>query len=176
MLDRMTMRYRKPSEQIVRDLIFYTLGYVLPPEAAFTQLEAYEPVAEDPLKRDTKVLVYIPDHVYSRSHGARWIKYRRLDLGLLEKQGQGQLTAHTFPFSTYDILDQINLLYNIDLSHDDVQDVAYVDSTQPYKLIAKPGSLAWQNTLVLDVAVPSLPNLVSDAEPPGFVEATPTPA
>lgn len=176
MLDRMHMRYRKPSDQIVRDLIFYNTGYILPEEAKFGTLEAEEPNPSDPLGRDTKLMVYIPQDVYSKSSGGRWLYYRRLDLSKLEKQSQSELTSHTFPFSTYAILEQINLLYNIDLNQDDVQDTAYTDSTQPYKLMAKPGSLAWQGTLVLDVNVTSLPPLVDDAQPPGFTEVNPTPA
>ena len=143
------------SQSIVSGLIWNLYGYQIPSDAVWGVPVAFDPTLEDAYQRDTTLVITMPvtDLVYT---GPATLTYSRIDLGTLVPASANVITMPDVPFSTYDILTQINTVYALGLTEDDVQDVQYINDQGPFNLIAKPGSLAWKNTLALTVNLSDL--------------------
>lgn len=160
----------KTSRSILLDLIYASLGTrLLPDDITWGTPEAFEPYPDDDFKRDTRLqLLASEDAKYVR--GRKSVTYRRLNLVDLEPVSQNVVTSRGFPFSTYEVLDQLNLIYGVMLEEDDVYDLQYTHMAGPFVLRAKPGSLAWLGELefAVEFADLELPALVINREMDGF--------
>mgnify|MGYP001070252121 CR=1 FL=1 len=160
----------KTSRSILLDLIYASLGArLLPDDITWGEPEAYEPYPDDDFKRDTRLqLIASDDAKYVK--GRKSVTYRRLRLAQLESVSQNVVTSRGFPFSTYEVLDQLNLIYGVMLEEDDVYDIQYTHMAGPFVLRAKPGSLAWVGELEFAVEFTDLelPALVINRDMDGF--------
>lgn len=158
---------QKPSEQILRDLIYFTNGFKLPKEAVFSQPAVRNQPPDEVDGSDTFVVASIPVSGWNRNTGDKTLYYRRLDLGQVQALPGAQIVVNAFPFAIYDILDQINAALGLQLSQNDVLNTTYQDTSAPVVLTAAPQSLVWKNSLVLPVSAP-LPSAVTVPDLVGF--------
>lgn len=160
----------KTSRSILLDLIYASLGArLLPDDITWGVPEAFEPYPDDDFKRDTR-LQLIASEDAKQVRGRKSVTYRRLRLASLEPVSQNVVTSRGFPFSTYEVLDQLNLIYGVMLEEDDVYDIYYTDMAGPFILRAKPGSLAWVGELefAVEFAELELPALIINRSMEGF--------
>jgi len=145
----------KPSEEIVRELIYFTNGVRFGKEdVSFGAPKVVEMVPYDGVLRNTQLSVF-GNKQYGYSN-ERVIYYGRLSLASLVAKSANPIIIRRMPCYTYDILDQINFHYGVQLSEEDVQNVYYASVAGPFPLIAKPDSLVWINRIDLAVQFPSL--------------------
>ncbi len=155
-------RYKRTSEAILRYLIEATLGIRFEQgDIEFGRPEIIEPLASNlpvfpsvsltgvEMVRDTRVLVKATgDHFRS---GRFYVAYARHDLADIEPVSLNTVLVQKLPFSTYDVLDQLNIRYGLSLSEDDVHDIYYPDLVGPFYLRAKSTSLAWKGQLEFEI-------------------------
>lgn len=153
---------KKPSEEIVRELIYFTNGVKFDSrDVTFGAPEVYPIAGFDTIERNTRLTVS-PGNISGFS-GDRIVFYRRLDLKDITPVSLNSITIFELPVSTHQLLDQINLRYGLSLSVDDVQDVMYPSTQGPFPLIAKASSLVWIGEYSLPLSFPAInllgPNL-----------------
>ena len=77
--------------------------------------------------------------------------YARLPLGILKKDKEYDIDPLPVPFSTYQILDQINDQYACQLTEDDLEDTVYTSMDDWFNIYAKPTSKVWIGKRRIDV-------------------------
>lgn len=152
------LRYKKPSEEIVRDLIWYSCGLRLPPEMiTFGKPEPFEPYPNDPIHRNTVVRTsgIIKKTRYFK--GSQIIRYCRLNLNeVANHQPNRTIVIDRYPFTTYDILDQVNEIWGLMLSREDVIDTLYESHQADFVIRASPDSLVWIGELDFSDQAPNI--------------------
>ena len=144
----------RPGIEILLDLIsIYNQGY---------RLEPHQVEFGDPQDLDTRPDIlddtnsFIPAEVDASVDsrlvpGNTGFLYARLPLGVLKKDKEYDIDPLPVPFSTYQILDQINDQYNTQLTEDDLEDTEYVSMDDWFYIHAKPSSKVWIGTKRIDV-------------------------
>lgn len=161
-------RYKRTSEAIVRYLIEATLGIRFTEEdVEFGLPEVVEPLEPNlpvfpsvslngvTMVRDTRVLVKTRGDQYRM--GRFYAVFARHDLAEIVPVSQNIIQVREFPFSTYDVLDQLNIRYGLSLSEDDVHDIYYPTLVGPFYLRAKSTCLAWKGQLEFEIEPLAIP-------------------
>lgn len=165
----LTLRYYgKTSDEIFRDLVYYTNGYRLPRHAAVVKVEPNPFQAQDPLNRDTQADVAIPPDPCCHApqeQSVQTVTYSRLNLSVLQPRWDRYFEAPSGASSTYDLLNQINEYFNTCFTVHDLEDVTYPAGNFALVLKAKPLSIAWQGQYG---RVPQLANLIPIKKLSGF--------
>jgi hypothetical protein len=148
------VNYDQPSQDIVTSLVYELYGVTIPANAEWSLPQAYPPIFEDTYQRDTAVTLTMPEGSVGVT-GECTIRYSRISLGTLSEGNSFPLTMEELPFTTEDLLPQINYTYGLQLTLDDVVNLTYTDAAGPFVLQAAATSLAWKGFLDLDVEVGS---------------------
>lgn len=77
--------------------------------------------------------------------------YRRLPLAALRNSTGHQIVPPALPFKTYDILDQINLQLETQLTENDLENLEYTSLEELLTIQAKPTSKVWIGWRNIDV-------------------------
>ena len=165
--------YGKTSDEIFRDLVYYTNGYRLPHHATVVKVEPNPFQTQDPLGRDTQAEVAIPADPYCHAPqqmSTRTVTYSRLNLSVLQPRWDRYFEAPTTDSSTYQLLDQINQYFNTCFTVYDLEDVAYPAGNFALVLRAQAMSSAWQGQYG---QVPQLANLIPVKKLAGFTPYVP---
>jgi hypothetical protein len=157
------INYDQPSQGIVTSLVFELYGVTIPANALWSTPLAYPPILEDTYQRDTAVSLTMPVGSVGIT-GDVTIRYSRISLASLSEGNSYPLTMEEMPFTTEDLLPQINYTYGLDLTMDDVLNTTYTNPHGPFPLIAAPGSYAWKGVLDLDVEIGSTGEYESSGE------------
>lgn len=160
-------RYKRTSEAILRYLIEATLGLRLDKEdVTFGQPEVIEPLEPNlplfPSKslnglwmvRDTRVLVTAGERYRA---GKFYACFGKHDLADIVPVSQNTILVRQWPFSTYDVLDQLNIRFGLSLSEDDVHDIYYPALEGPFVVRAKSTSLVWKGELPFEIEALDVP-------------------
>ena len=161
------LRLPKTSEDLVRDMVFFTNGFHLPKQIVFGIPKHFAPLEGDPNQNDTAVRVSLPEGCYRGDMGHKWLYYKRLDFGTLIASNPDGIVLQPGTFTLVSILPQINALYRINLAEGDILDASYTVGGGPVTMHANPNSLAWQGQINLPVSGP-LPDMVPNTELNGF--------
>lgn len=178
-IDASSFQYRgKSSDQIFRDLIFFSVGYRLPQATVVIKVGPNPFQASDALGRDTTAEIRVPRHDpayrYCNSIGKKTVTYSRLQLSSLKPRWDVYFTPPTQPGSTYDLLDQINTYFDTCLTMDDLEDLPYNVDRFFLILQAKATSVAWQGQYGL---LPQVDELIPIRKLNGFMPySVPVPA
>ena len=146
------VNYDQPSKAIVTSLVFELYGVEIPANAVWSTPLAYPPILEDTYQRDTAVTLTMPVGSIGVT-GQATIRYSRISLASLSEGNSYPLTMEHTPFTTEDLLPQINYTYGLALTLDDVLNTTYTNPHGPFPMMANPTSLAWKGVLDLDVEV-----------------------
>jgi hypothetical protein len=148
------VNYDQPSQAIVTSLVYELYGVTIPANAVWSAPLAYFPILEDTYQRDTAVTLTMPDGSVGVT-GQATIRYSRISLATLSTGNSFPLSMETVPFTTEELLPQINYTYGLALTMDDVLNTTYTNPHGPFPLTAAPGSFAWKGILDLDVELES---------------------
>ncbi|MBB5409269.1 hypothetical protein HDG34_003210 [Paraburkholderia sp. HC6.4b] len=159
--------YHRTSPQILRDLVYFTSGFLLPEQGViYGKPVAKKPVHGDTIKRDTVIEIGIErgGACSQRIRGRRSFWYRRIDLGLLDppEAGHEPIPITAYPFDTYNILPAINEYYGLKLGQNDVENRVCGPTDVAY-LVASSGSLAFSGCKELQLTLPDIASLVDTA-------------
>jgi hypothetical protein len=146
--------YSKKPQDIIRDLIYASNGFMLPATGVLYGVPtSTTPLVADAYQRDTFVQLSIDPNAYPRRYrGSRTFLYKRIDLGTLNALTSASPTilVTSLPTDSYTLLSQINACYGLQLSQADVQNITY-GSVVGAVLAAEPTSLAFQGNLALNL-------------------------
>jgi hypothetical protein len=148
----MGMDLAVPSQTLVSNMIYALYGVTVPSMAVWSAPVAYAPILEDTYQRDTAVALTMPPGSIGVTGGAT-IRYSRISLATLDEISSAPMTMEATPFTTEDLLPQINYTFGTDLTLDDVVNATYENPLGPFPLTATAGSFAWKGMLELDVEV-----------------------
>jgi hypothetical protein len=157
------VNYDQPSQLLVSALVYELYGVTIPANAVWSTPLAYPPILEDVYQRDTAVTLTMPVGSVGVT-GQATIRYSRISLASLSSGNSYPLTMETVPFTTQELLPQINYTYGLALTMDDVLNTTYTDPHGPFPLTAAPGSFAWKGVLDLDVEIESTGEVESSGE------------
>lgn len=143
-----------PSKTIVAQMIYALYGVTLPTTVVWDAPVAYSPILEDTYQRDTAVALSMPDGSIGVTGGAV-IRYARMSLASLDPESSAWMTMEHTPFTTEELLPQINYTYGTALTMEDVENTTYTNPLGPFVLTAAAGSFAWKGQLDMDVEVGS---------------------
>lgn len=168
-------RYKKPSEEIIRDLIWFSNGFRVPNDVVtFGNPVSFTPYPGDSIRRDTRVTLTGKITNTRYFQGSTTVFYRRLTFQELTVLDNKPIVVTNFPFTTWQILDQLNERYGIMLEKSDVFNIVYETMEGPFKVVARPESLVWQGELDLtDVVFENL-DLLKVTDLSGFQEVDDT--
>lgn len=163
----MRIQLNKTSTEIMQDVIFQSVGIDLR-----NQYFEFETPRALSVVRDwgpNTVVKMLADPVQDdQIEGAVEILYRRLNLNELPRFSDAPLSQSTFPFTTLDLLPQINALFKTQMTLADIVSTTYNDLNEPIVLTAAPGSLIYCGSVTLPVENPSAPFLVLNPDLDGF--------
>jgi hypothetical protein len=160
----------KTSEQLLRDLVFNTNGFHLPPDATFGTPTAFQPLPGDPWQADTFVEVSMPQGCWRPVKGSRTLYYRRMNMANLQGLVGATLNLPEAPFLLSSQLAAINAYYGINLAAPDITDITYPEGTTQFVMQANPNSLAWEGQTVLNPL--EIGTVISQTDLDGFTAAT----
>lgn len=152
---RMTFfNYDKPSQEIIRDLIFYVNGFMLP-ETGVTYGAPAAFAGPDTgyfSYLNTSVEVSIAYQPYVPNYGKRTFFYSRLNLGnAYPVTNPTPIVVASYPTDTYTLLPQINAYYGLQLGESDVLNTPYANAATDFLVTAAVTSLVWTPASALDV-------------------------
>jgi hypothetical protein len=146
--------YSKKSQDIIRDLIYASNGFMLPATGVlFGNPTSTTPLVADAYQRDTFVRLSMDPNVFPRRYrGSRTFLYKRIDLSTLKASASTPtpIQVISLPTDTYTLLNQINAYYGLQLAQADVQNITY-GSVNGAVLAADVTSLAFQGYLTLNL-------------------------
>lgn len=148
----MGMDLAVPAKTLVSNMIYALYGVSIPSIASWSEPVAYSPILEDTYQRDTAVVLAMPMGTIGIT-GKATIRYSRISLASLNTESSAPMTMESVPFTTEDLLPQINYTYGTALTLDDVINATYSDLHGPFVLTAAAGSFAWKGTVDMDVEV-----------------------
>jgi hypothetical protein len=154
--------YNKSSQDIIRDLIYSSNGFMLPATGVLYGIpSAITPLVADRYQRDTLIQLSMDPSIPSKLfRGSRSFLYKRIDLAQLIPVAATPVPIQvaSFPTDTYTLLAQINAYYGLKLSYADVQNITYTSIVGAI-MAATLGSLAFEGncTLNLQLAAPPAP-------------------
>lgn len=144
----MKINYNRPAEQILYDLLFYTGGAWLPKDSlSFGEPRPLGPFPGDPYQRDTILEVTVGPAASDRQRGSVSIRYAKLNLGEQPQVVEGDVQVTSFPFTSHQLLPQLNALYGLQLDVVDLVNVVYREPSAEYAVQADPKSLVWRGGL-----------------------------
>lgn len=162
--------FLRPAKEILLDLVHVFLEYEIPiDKITFGKASALDQRPEVPTDPDTFVQAEIAQDYDYRFPGANGFLYRRIPLGMATVNQGLEIYAPDFPFTTWDVLDQINRFMNLALLPEDVINETYDLGSVVFLLQADPGSWNWEGGRVMPVVFPdNLPSntrITTDANP-----------
>lgn len=151
-------QFNRPSLDILHELVHVFLEEIIPKNKLYfgtaRLLDQRPLLLTDP---DTFVQAEIePDYDY-RFPGENGFLYRRIPVTAWVGNAL-ELMAPEFPFTTYDVLEQINRKYSLQLSEDDVVNTEYDFGDSLFTLQMHPESYCWFGTRVLPMNFSGIPN------------------
>lgn len=137
--------FNRPAKEIALDLIYLHNRYKVPPPAIQfappKELDQRPEIEDDP---NTYVLVNIDRKVDARFTGyANGFMYRRLPLAGIVGDPDYVIPSPAFPFTTHDILDQINEQLGTQFTEDDIEETTFTSTDDEPILRASGKSLVW---------------------------------
>ena len=154
----MKINYNRPSEQILYDLLYYTGGAWLPKDSlSFGAPQPWGPIAGDPYQRDTQLDVTVGPGAHPRQRGTATIRYRREDVGTMPVLVDVPIEVESLPFTTHQLLPQLNLRYGLQLGPADLLNETFWGSVDGYSLHVAPGSLVWRGTFFVETTYKDRP-------------------
>lgn len=143
----------RTTTEIALDLVYAATGQHFPADKIALLLPQAVDVRKD---IDTDANTYVPvvvEEVFDaryRSLPEDGFLYRRIPLSILNSTGvSGVVLPEVFPFTTHDILNDINAALNTQLSTNDVLNDEYTSPTDTIQVRAHPESLAWIGELIV---------------------------
>lgn len=149
----MTYDFNRPETETLCDLIYVTNKYKLPPAmVAFgtpMALDQRPDIEDDPNSYiSAKVQQKFDHRMVPKETG---FLYHRIPLAALRVQDASAITPPAVPFKTYDILDQINRQFGVQLSENDLENTEYTTMDDDFVITAKPSSRLWMGWRYLNV-------------------------
>lgn len=167
------MDYNRPSLEVLRDLLYESNEYV-PPEhhTTFGWPTALDQRPELPNDPNTFIPMTVEKQEDDRFSDKAGLMYRRTPFAEVLR-GPGEVPIlKNFPFKLYDVLDQLNAWFDVQLTPDDVYDQSFTDASQVFQLRFKPCALIFIEDIVLNVVYHPVA-LVSVTDLSGFTEYVP---
>lgn len=166
----MRIHLNKTAYEIMQDLIFESVGMDLQHQYFDFETPRALSVVRDwgPNTVVKMVAVQMED---DQIRGEVEILYRRLDVSFLPRTSDVPLSQSTFPFTTVDLLPQINALFRTQMQASDIVSTSYADLTAPVVLTMAPGSLIYIGDVTLSVENPNAPQLITNPDLDGFANA-----
>lgn len=137
------MNYNKPSKILALESIYRLTGSLLREDkVVFGIPKVLDTRADIEVDHNTYCDLVVAKDYDNRFQGETGFLYRREKL-------ENVLTTKTFinvipyPFKTSDILRDINIQYDLQLTLDDVIEKDYTDSSEPFRIEVSPHSLFW---------------------------------
>lgn len=167
------LNYNRPSEDILRDLIFIYNDIRLPKfHTTFGLPRALDQRPEIGLDENTFIPIDVESQIDSRFDDVAGMMYRRTPIHEIADETLILVEVSGFPFQLYDVLDQINARLELQLTEADVYDQTIEEATDQIRLKMKPESQVWigdDPILRTYVRIPMLTQL----DLSGFVEYQP---
>lgn len=141
----MACDFERPEIEILCDLIYHSTGYRLSPSRVVFQ----DPQVLDPrLDVEDDVNTYIPARVDPKFDsrlvpGKTGFLYTRLPIGAVIVDDMVPITPPEFPFTTLDILDQINDQLKLNLTADDIENKTYTSPDEDFVISTNAKSKIW---------------------------------
>jgi hypothetical protein len=166
----MRIHLNKTAYEIMQDLIFESAGIDLQHQYFDFETPRALSVVRDwgPNTVVKMVAVQMED---DQIRGEVEILYRRLNVADLPPRNDTPLSQSTFPFTTVDLLPQINALFRTQMQASDIVSTSYADLTAPVVLTMAPGSLIYIGDVTLSVENPNAPQLILNPDLDGFANA-----
>jgi hypothetical protein len=152
--------YNKPAEQILRDLIFATNGFLVPPQGIlFGNPIAQTPLTGDRYQRDTVITIEAdPAMPWQQLTGTQTLLYKRVNLAdfLPAANASGgtvvPIPITAYPTDIWTLLPLINAYYGLQLTQADVLNTPIPAPVWPITMTANPASPAFSGSVVLNIA------------------------
>lgn len=149
----MTYDFDRPEAEILCDLVYMANQYKLQPSAVqFLDVKALDPrpaIEDDPNSYISAIVS--KDYDYRMVVGETGFLYTRIPLAALRPLPNTTIQPLVFPFSTYDVIDQINRHLGTRLTTDDLEDTVYTTLNNDFTIQAKPTSKVWIGERILNV-------------------------
>lgn len=148
-----TYNFNRPEKEILCDLIYISNQYKLTPSVVefgeVMELDQRPDIEDDP---NSYIEAEVnPSFDFRMKPGETGFLYHRLPLSGLRTVEDTVIIPPALPFTTYDILDQINRQLGIELTEDDLVDVQYTSLDGDFVITAKPGSKVWIGSKTINV-------------------------
>lgn len=133
--------YERPSEVILRDLIYVYNGVRLP--EFHTKFGEPRPVDQRPeikVDENTFIPIAVDEEIDARFDDIAGLMYRRTPINEVADDILILIDVSGFPFTLYEVLDQINVRLRLQLTEADVYDQTITSAEEPIRLKLKPGS------------------------------------
>lgn len=147
--------FNKPAEQILRDLIFATNGFLVPAEGVlFGTPVAVTPLLGDRQQRNTTITIEMDASMpWQNLTGLQTLMYKRPSLAdfVPVQSPVMPIVIASYPVTIWELLPQINAYYGLQLTEADVLNTEYDAPVYPIVMYAAPGSVAFTGSVVLNV-------------------------
>lgn len=144
--------WSRPAKLILLDLIEVFLNQRIPPNhITFGKAVAVDPLPVDPTNEDSFVFAEFDPAYDYRFPGVDGFLYRRVDLSALQPGEQLQVIAPEFPFTTHDVLAQINTVLGTALTTDDLINEVFNVGSAELRITASLNAWCWQGNLAVPV-------------------------
>jgi hypothetical protein len=156
--------YHRTSRQILRDLVYFTSGFLIPERGViYGNPVARRPLHGDLVQRDTVIQISTETAGAHRPRirGSKAFWYRRIDLAsIVPLHSHAPAPTITgYPVDTYSLLPAINEYYGLKLTQNDVERQAYGPAEVAY-LVASHASLAFSGRVQLSLSLPDIATVV----------------
>lgn len=150
----LTYDFDRPEKLVICDLIYVSNKYRLqPPQVEFglpKELDQRPDIEDDPNSYIDAVVN--PKYDHRMVPAETGFLYRRIPLAALRPADEHSIIPPAVPFTTYDILDQINAQFGVQLTEDDLENIEYTDMEDAFIIRAKPTSKIWTGWRNINVA------------------------
>lgn len=151
----------RPSIEIALDLIYRSTRQRFPADKVKFGIPKAIDLRPD-IKQDENTFVQLSVEKEFDSRFKGGLFYRRIPLSILIPDNDLVLTLPEYPFSASDILSEINVKFQSQLTLDDIINTNFTDPTAPLEITAAPESLAWIGKLDIAQHIAPYGSLVTE--------------
>lgn len=143
--------FNRPAAEILADLIWLSTKYrVSLPHTVFLSPRPLDQRPDMVDDTNTYITAQIDPNWDAEFPGDNGFLYYRVPLAWVT-QGKTLVITHALPYSTHEVLDEVNAQLELQLTSQDVLDQQYTDEQQSFELVAAPQSLVWCNAAYPDL-------------------------
>lgn len=146
------LKFNRPSEEILRDLLYVGNGIRLDPSGIRVGIpKALDLRPDIDSDENTFIELHVDPDLDQRFAGHNGLLYRRVTLAEVPfpEPPPSTIRVPAYPFKTSDILEEINRYFGTQLTVNDIVDRVYLEDGDPLILTIHPDSLVYQGHISL---------------------------